>query len=732
MTCFETRGEQADIASLTSRASELASLLQAGAIPFTKLIGYRIAHNAHIVVVDVSVEVDQVPVVDILPIERMSIEFSPDDGKHPAAFAMRKTFPLVPHLISGISGYPRQLCLFEEPWHETRHWLTPTGLIDTIRNWLAATARQELHAIDQPLEPLLFTSACLIVPFDISNAPTARLDVQQVVPGQLYVAKRPDVSLGESGATSSFVAAVMVADPQPHGIIQHTPRTLEELEKFLQPANLDVIGKLKALLDEWRNGAHILQRKPVLVLVLPKQRQKLGQIEANDVCAFFAHEDTVGTLGEKLGIWQIDATGNPGHLLRPDRPQLDSVSLLCLNVQPELSMEICANTVNRVPDLRKIVAIGQGALGSQTVANLVRLGFGSWTLIDKDILLPHNLIRHALVAAPAGLAKAAAMQDALQNTVANVSIRSLICDVLNPGNQENSLDQACAEAAMIIDFSASVAVARHLASKIPSTARRVSIFLSPDARHLVMLAEDEGRDAVLDHLEAIFQRLLIAELRDFYPDTPTAFRYGRSCGDVSTHVRQDRVALHAAIAAGALQELNETASVSVWRIMDDFSVQRYFLPVSSNVTTVESEGWTVSIDGNVAIRLREMRSQCLPYETGGVLVGMVDHFFRRVHVADVLSAPPDSQHWPNAFIRGWEGLPEKLSHIHGWTSEAVCYVGEWHSHPSGVSLELSNDDERALDYVTRHMKPERMPGILVIVGDTDLRCHVRVDRVRML
>ena len=40
------------------------------------------------------------------------------------------------------------------------------------------------------------------------------------------------------------------------------------------------------------------------------------------------------------------------------------------------------------PDM---VAIGVGALGSQVLTNLVRSGYGRWTLVDEDVLHPHNL-----------------------------------------------------------------------------------------------------------------------------------------------------------------------------------------------------------------------------------------------------------------------------------------------------------------------------------------------------
>ncbi|WP_242971957.1 ThiF family adenylyltransferase [Haloimpatiens massiliensis] len=44
----------------------------------------------------------------------------------------------------------------------------------------------------------------------------------------------------------------------------------------------------------------------------------------------------------------------------------------------------------------KILFVGVGALGSKMIFHLARNGYTNITIIDKDILSPHNLVRHAL------------------------------------------------------------------------------------------------------------------------------------------------------------------------------------------------------------------------------------------------------------------------------------------------------------------------------------------------
>ena len=71
----------------------------------------------------------------------------------------------------------------------------------------------------------------------------------------------------------------------------------------------------------------------------------------------------------------------------------------------------------------------------------------------------------------------------------------MVANVLRPGEQKQAIDTALSEAELILDFAASVPVARHFARHVESPARRVSLFLNPCGSDLVCLGEDSGRTA---------------------------------------------------------------------------------------------------------------------------------------------------------------------------------------------------------------------------------------------
>jgi proteasome lid subunit RPN8/RPN11 len=47
----------------------------------------------------------------------------------------------------------------------------------------------------------------------------------------------------------------------------------------------------------------------------------------------------------------------------------------------------------------------------------------------------------------------------------------------------------------------------------------------------------------------------------------------------------------------------------------------------------------------------------------------------------------------------------------------IGYVGEWHSHPRGATLQPSADDLEAYSWLIIHMQKEALPAIMVIAGD---------------
>jgi integrative and conjugative element protein (TIGR02256 family) len=115
-------------------------------------------------------------------------------------------------------------------------------------------------------------------------------------------------------------------------------------------------------------------------------------------------------------------------------------------------------------------------------------------------------------------------------------------------------------------------------------------------------------------------------------------------------------------------------------------------------------------------RMRDLRSERLPNETGGVLIGAFDMQYKMVYVLDALRAPPDSTEEPTGFIRGSHGLTEAVESIEQITAGQLTYVGEWHSHPTGHTVRPSKFDRCLLKWLTERMATAGFPAVMLIVG----------------
>jgi integrative and conjugative element protein (TIGR02256 family) len=750
---------------LVPKARELAMALQSGALNWVRPVECRRLdvsdenvlselRGAEVVVFDVEAEVPQRRVNDIRPVERVAVVFWPEDNIYPETLALRGNFPRVPHTNLRTFETPRSLCLYDEPYSEIKLRWTAPALVERIRGWLAKTATGTLHAEDQLLEPLLFSSPMrIILPSDFFSAgdlsAPEKLSITRVNSGRdgfCLIAVRPDAEeqVADDNASREFVATTIVGAPQTHGIIRRQPASLFELHQFLESAGVDLLSTLRERVRTWQTDKSVMNATLVVILVLPKTRVEGTAAEDSDVWAFMCmsiipeggSEDLARTgrqdvrfakvteVGEQIGLWE-NHKGAMGALLSVDTEKRgERVEVALLNPTAALSRESAArfNGLGR-RDGRRIAAVGAGALGSQVFLNHMRAAYGEWEIIDKDLMLPHNQARHGLYGLVTGHSKAEPLAFYANHTIDGPPIaKGIVADVLNPGEMGEQLRGSFTRAEIIFDFSASVAVARHLAHKVDSPARRASLFINPQGTDLVMLVEDAGRKTPLDALEMHYYRLLTEEAaleEHLRREEGGRIRYAYSCRDVSSTISQEHVALHAAIGSRALRLAldSEDATIAVWQAGEDGSVR--VLRASPSPAIVERKGdWTIRADERLLEKARGIRSDKLPNETGGVLIGTFDTQHKIVYVVDVLPAPPDSREQPTGFIRGFHGLTESVERIEKITAGQLTYVGEWHSHPRGHGAVPSDDYDRKLfEWLRAKMAADGLPPLMLIVGD---------------
>ena len=718
-------------------ARALANFLESGINPFARLqeclvkvVDGTVVSEA--IVLDVDVEVSQYPIYDIRQQERLAVLFLAGDKAHPEVLALRKDFPNVPHLYMRAPGYPPSLCLYIEPFEEVRlHWRAP-AFVECIRQWLALTACGQLHPDDQPLEPLLFDAVEeLILPEDVVVRDSAGapewLSIRSV-PRECglstLIAERLDMTKPQE--ESGWVALVVSCPPQTHGVIRALPRTLEDLHNFVATSGLNLLNHLRAEMKGWmQRSAEEFERgldaRLILVLQLPKIRAANGdEVETVENRAF-AVPTTIREIGADIGVWDL-VEGKTGLLLGYDETRTgDATVLVPLNPRPAFTYSLAA-TVNgfESPIHVSTAAIGVGALGSQVVCNLVRAGFGQWTLIDDDVLLPHNLGRHSLYGFAVGRPKATALAEVLAGTIEGAQVaQGLVANVLQPEESTEQVQLALSGAQVILDMSASVPVARYLSHDLSADGRRMSLFLNPSGTALTLLAEDAMRQMPLVMLEMQLYRAIISnpDLGGLL-DAGGRLRTGQACRDVSVQIPQDLVALHASIGSRAVRDAvrSDCAQITTWRVDDGYEVRSITIDPAQPSKEIVG-GWTIHTDALLREKLFNLRKQRLPKETGGVLIGAYDMHRNNIYIVDAISSPPDSMELQTAYVRGTQGLSEEVQKVRVATAGMLHYLGEWHSHPDGSSLAPSRDDRKLLAWLQEVAEGDGTPTIMAIVGD---------------
>ena len=734
---YEAEGEVVSLDQLEiAKACDLAFMLDAGEIPFASLVECRKIGTLERVVFEVEVEVPQLCRHPVRPRERIAATFHKEDTIWPIVHALRKDFPQVPHLNLHIEEFPRNLCIYAERYEEIKRRWTSPRFVHRIRDWLALTAKGELHQEDQPLEQVLMDYAGYLVLPDRLLEETD--DAQPLFVVNIHPVEKEKVFLiaqqqQPRDGVLNIVASIHRCPPQTHGVIHRKPTTLAELSALVDSAGLDVLAELRGRLKNWQNHKKaLLDSHILLVIQFPKRRNDDGEVEAVDTWAFLlgdaagnrehAGDLRIRDLGIRIGLWAIQDK-EVGLLLSPDMSKRgEDVGLDVLNVSFQLTRSTAAslNGVSTIDDVR-IVAIGAGALGSQALMNLARGGFGAWTIVDHDRLMPHNIARHFLIGHFVGWKKAEAMA-LLANSIAGDTdlFTALSVDVLAPGERNTDIVKAFQNAEVILDMSTSIAVARKIVRDVESDARRISLFLTPSGRSLVLLAEDKGRTMPLDALEMQYYRAVANnnKLEKHFQTTGNRSRYGQSCRDITSTLPQNLVALHAAIGAQAIRNSigDHSATVAIWQEDGGGKVDRIDIELAP-VIHHRTQSWTVITDEGLLQKLGMFRKVRLPNETGGVLLGSFDLDRKILYIVDALPSPSDSEEWPTLYIRGRKGLRQAVNDLEEKTHGMLEYIGEWHSHPPGVRAAASCDDLKVFAWLTELMQTDGLPGLMMIVGD---------------
>ncbi len=719
------------------KAGALAAYAAGGLDEETTLVECRRSNTGvEAVLVQVRLYLPQRPVADVRHSEELAVVFTGED-RHPALLAMRADFPETPHQNIMPEGLPRYPCVDDRPWDDAAPGWSPHAYLERVKWWLNAAAMGGLTGTGQVVDPVFVASGPeLLVPLgtlaELGEERTFVLAAPEGVRNEDIQCLHLVDSTGHAvPGHHGFRALLLTAQASMACAISMPPRNLAGLLCVAQAAGLDLLRAFQSWIAKQPSSR--LTARPALLLNFPVARP--GTAEARQDLVAFAMKCSLGQLGTVLGILSPDPDkpATWGRLIPPAPPNLE-----LLETEPLLSMAVqagfdaaLARRVSGAPGntATKVLLVGAGAIGSHIAVTLTREGRHTWTVVDSDWLRPHNLARHVLGQHHVGHPKAPVLASMLAD-LAQFPAANIPADVLRPAKHEAELQAAASDADVIMDASASIAVARRLSDWTFTKSRRLSAFLNPAGTSAVLLVEDTLRSIRLDALEAQYYRLLLRDdtLAGHLAPPSEGFRYAGSCRAVSARIPESRIAVLSGLAAAGISTAlaTEDAGLAVWSMLPGGAVALSRV-TPSGVTREELLGWTVLLDDDLRDEMAELRRTALPAETGGVLMGTVDNERRVIALVEAMLPPSDSEGSANEFTRGVGGLAERLAAIAERTGGMVRYVGEWHTHPPHSPTTPSLTDVRQLVELRQQMRREGLPATMVIAGSDGQRVILLTD-----
>ena len=732
-------GEVVPLGELRSpEAGLLAFFLERYASDFATVVESRCGEGREFVIIDIETGRPQKSVYPIKRTERIGIGFAKGDVM-PWVYMLRADFPDTPHQQLVLEGSPKAICIDDRPWSEAQLTWTPGELIHRILSWFSRAGRGELHDARQPLDPQMIGSPLsFIISRDLLRR-AAELDLIAVHAPEhkqtLRVCSVKDVRDSLENLERICLTAYSVP-PENMTRMKFAPNNLGSLVDMLEERGIDVVADLTEKFSDWlRDGESSMWRinsRFCAIVEMPIIAPDGSEQGGVDLRAFLS-DQTVGKISVALGL-AMEAGAQEGSKIgyvpqvmgQIDDAAVRNIPVLSAEVHYEFDRRLASDLAGRSQeDTRQAVIVGAGAIGSHVADCLMREGRFTWTVIDDDLLLPHNIGKHIGRRGDVTKGKAALLANWLSETIdsSTPAAKHIAANVMCNGDNRAQIDEVLGNADLIIDATASIVAERYIADH-QAAARRASIFFNPAGNSGVILAEPADRGLTLRDLEAQYLGLITCDQRlEGHLNKPDGtFAYTGACRAITNMIPESCVmALSGLISAGLGKAVDqEEGIIRVWSMSNNGSVD-VIETAPAPVQTFRAGDWKITIDQGLIDRIREMRHECLPKETGGVLTGVIDIPAKRIHLVDAGPAPEDSVSSVDGFVRGSAGVQEYLDRIQDQSAGQVRYIGEWHSHPPRTTTLPSPTDLVQLDWLASLFDMDTLPALMLLAGGSDMR-----------
>lgn len=343
--------------------------------------------------------------------------------------------------------------------------------------------------------------------------------------------------------------------------------------------------------------------------------------------------------------------------------------------------------------------IGCGSVGSKIAVHMGRAGLGPSLVMDRRVMTPHNMARHALLPLSSSGSVSWAKSEFLGYALGSLAQppESLHVDIVG-ALRTSGIGLARIlppEHFAVVNATAAISVREALAQidVVPRRPRVIEACLLGGGKVGYFSVEGPNANPRTDDLAVEAYRLLgddpaVNDAVFGAQAEARAIEVGQGCSSLTFPMPDALLSTLTAPMATLLARYqasgmpNEGGHLRFGKVSPDgLGVnwdQKVVLPF------VEAEpagsGICVRISGSVHDSIcREVASKP-GSETGGVIVGRFSEATETFHVVDLIEAPPDSRFSREEFVLGIQGLRERITQIVRRTNGTIYPLGTWHNH----------------------------------------------------
>jgi proteasome lid subunit RPN8/RPN11 len=660
--------------------------------------------------------------VELQDWEQVLVRIPPDYPlRPPRATIVHDRFARLPHVV-----WKSWICLYlaEDDWNPGHGMF---GFVERLLTWFQQVAEGSASGPDVPWDPPITAASwhngLLVVNLDVpevlesdakawaavavvEDAGADRLLLRRWVPGH-------DLREAARSGDGLLVPVIGLPEPVAFSYPQQVGELLDGVTGQQGEAATHVLAHAVAKACDGQRGVDPERILPLVLLLSPAPRYVEGGCRTAHIAAWWV--DTVRLTGaDRLAplSWMTVFDHRPQTTVRRD----SSRAVEWLNG-------------------RRILVLGCGGVGAPVAEFCARAGAARVEVVDVGTVHPGILVRQPYVLDDIGRPKVEALVERLDRIAEDTAVHAHDEDAVELLMRRPEL----LDVDLVVDATASTRVAagleliRRSGAKPPVLTLIVGHCCDRAVGTLALPAATGGGADVLRHLlvQAITDESLTDVFDDIVPDPSQVqiFQPEPGCSD-PTYVGSaaDLASLAGQLLNHALLVLRadlHPAAPASWAFIarsagegeELATAQRLQWPADAILPGGHGYEVRVAMDAAAAIRREVARIAergASDAETGGVLLGEIDHVSQVVWVSAAHGPPPGSEQRLGSLTLPLKAAAEQIEDQLVASRRLLGLVGVWHTHPHGPD-ELSEDDLEAMDDI---LAQRNTPTLLLIVSAT--------------